>query len=188
MNHYEETLLQARKKMMNALASIMDWYNLTPSASELYAVMFFKNQPMTLEDMKDIMGMSKSNMSYAVRSLIDAKMVLKLDYKSDRRELFQADPDFLSSFKNFLTAKLEKEIAVMTETLEEVMPNLESLCKNKEVPEDLLTIIRHDYQKAHHAKAYYHWLEDFVLRLKEESLEPTHSALNRFDSENQFTL
>jgi DNA-binding transcriptional regulator GbsR (MarR family) len=172
VNDYEDTLLQSRKKMMHALASIMDWYNLTPSASELYALMFFKNQPMTLEDMKDVMGMSKSNMSYAVRSLIDAKMVLKLDYKSDRRELFQADPDFLSSFKNFLTAKLEKEIAVMTNTLEEVMPILENLLENKEVPEDLQVIIRHDYQKAQHAKAYYHWLKDFVLRLKQEALAP----------------
>ena len=38
------------------------------------------------------------------------------------------------------------------ETLEEVMPNLESLFENKEVPEDLRVIIRHDFKKAQHAK------------------------------------
>lgn len=51
---------------------------------------------MTLEDMKDYMNMSKSNMSYAIRSLLDSRMVAKLEEKKDRKEQYVAETNFFS--------------------------------------------------------------------------------------------
>lgn len=157
-----------RKKMIVAIASIMDWYNLTPSASELYAYMFFEDRPMTLEEMKNVMGMSKSNMSYAVRSLIRAKMIYKLDHKQDRKDLYRADPDFLSSFKNFLASKLVREIDVMTSVIDEVLPRLQAILGNTDAEISLRQDANQDLDKVQHAKDYYTWLQEFVIRLKSE--------------------
>lgn len=165
-----EEVQRLRQKMTDAISSIMDWYNLTPSASELYALMFFEDRPMTLEEMKDLMKMSKSSMSYAVRSLIESKMVYKLDYKQDRKELFRADPDFLSAFQKFLTSKLEREIQVVTCTIEEVMPKLKEMLENKDTSEDIRHEVNKDLNKVIHARNYYAWLQGFVNRLKSETL------------------
>lgn len=166
----EEELQVLRQKMMHAISSIMDWYNLTPSAGELYALMFFEDRPMTMDEMKDIMGMSKSNISYAVQSLIDSKMVYKLDYKQGRKELFRAEPDFLAAFQKFLTSKLAREIEVVTSAIEEVMPRLKEILEDKDTPEDIRQDVNKDLNKVIHAKNYYTWLQGFVNRLKEETL------------------
>ncbi|QSO46505.1 GbsR/MarR family transcriptional regulator [Alicyclobacillus mengziensis] len=159
-----------RQQMVHAIASVMGWYDLTHSASELYAYMFFEDRPMTLEEMKDVMGMSKSSMSYAVRSLIEAKMINKLDYKLDRKELFRADPDFLSSFQQFLTSKLEHEIEVVTGVIDEVIPRLKQILDNRNTDEVTRQDANHDLGKVVHAKNYYVWLHQFVERLKSETL------------------
>ncbi|QQE79821.1 GbsR/MarR family transcriptional regulator [Alicyclobacillus sp. SO9] len=166
-----EDISRLRKKLENAIASIMDWYNLTHSASELYSYMFFEDKPMTLEEMKVVMGMSKSNMSYAVRSLVNARMIYKLDYKEGRKELFRADPDFLSSFKNFLTSKLEREISVVTDTLEEVLPRLREISDKRDLEEHLRQDANRYLNKALHAKDYYQWLQEFVDKLNSENLK-----------------
>lgn len=159
-----------RQKMMAALSSIMDWYNLTPSASRLYAYMFFEDRPITLEEMKSVMGMSKSNMSYAVRSLTEAKMIYKLDYKQNRRDLFRADPDFLTSFQKFFTSKLERELTVMTEAIDDVLPKLRRILDAQETSESTRQGAGHDMNKVLHAKNYYTWLEGFIDGLKSQSL------------------
>ena len=161
---------ELRQKMIDAIASVMGWYDLTHSASELYAYMFFEDRPLTLEDMKNVMGMSKSSMSYAVRSLIDAKMIYKLDYKIDRKELFRADPDFLSSFQKFLTSKLEHEIEVVTGVIEDVIPRLRQILDNQDTEEETRQDANHDLSKVVHARNYYAWLNQFVERLKWETL------------------
>lgn len=166
----QEEVQVLRQKMMHAISSIMDWYNLTHSASELYALMFFEDRPMTMDEMKDMMGMSKSSISYAVRSLIDSKMIYKLDYKQGRKELFRAEPDFLSAFQKFLTSKLEREIEVVTCAIEEVMPRLKEILEDKDTPETIRQDVNKDLNKVIHAKNYYTWLQGFVNRLKAETL------------------
>jgi len=171
-----------RQKMILAISKIMDWYNLTPSASELYALMFFEDRPMTLEEMKDLMGMSKSSMSYAVRSLIESKMVYKLDEKQERKELFRADPDFLSSFRKFLTSKLEREIEVVTCAIEDVMPRFKEMLENKETPENIRQEVSKNLDKVIHAKNYYVWLQEFVDLLKSATLPVSEKVRDLFRS------
>jgi DNA-binding transcriptional regulator GbsR (MarR family) len=57
----------------------MDLYGAAPSVGALYGIMFFEDRPMTLEEMKEMMGMSKRNMSYAARALLESKIIVKLD-------------------------------------------------------------------------------------------------------------
>lgn len=159
-----------RQEMIQAIASVMDWYNVTRSAGELYALMYFEDRPMTLEEMKDLMDMSKSSMSYAVRSLMESKMVHKLNYKQERKELFRAEPDFLAAFQNFLTAKLEREIEVVTQVIEQVAPKLKEMLLSKDTPEELRQRINSDLSKVIHARNYYAWLQGFVTRLRSESI------------------
>lgn len=170
MSVQSEAVWELRNKMMTAIAQIMGWYNLTQSESKLYAYMFFEDREMSLEEMKGFMGMSKSSMSYAVRALMDAKMVYKLDYKVNRKELYRADPDFLSSFKNFLTTKLEHEIEVVSASIDDVLPHLRSILDNENTETAIRAMARHDLGKVIHAKNYYIWLRGFVARLKAETI------------------
>ncbi|ULO07336.1 transcriptional regulator [Paenibacillus sp. 19GGS1-52] len=158
---------QLLRPMIDAIAQTMDLYGANYSFGQLYGIMFFEDKPMTLEEMKKVMNMSKSNMSYGVRSLMSSKMVTKLDEKRERKDLYVAETDFFQTFKNFFTLKLQREIDVMKEALGSVMPELEELTSAADTPEEERQYCLRDLDKLQHAVKYYNWLQQFVDGLQE---------------------
>lgn len=157
---------QIRGKIIDAIAQTMDLYGANYSFGQLYGIMFFEDKPMTLEDMKQHMNMSKSNMSYAVRSLTDSKMIMKLDEKQERKDLYVAETNFFQAFQNFFATKLQREIDVMLGTINEVIPPLSEMILAAETPEDERQLGLKDLHKLRHGVEYYSWLQQFVDGLR----------------------
>lgn len=158
---------ELRRKVVKAIADTMDLYGATHSFGELYGIMYFEDKPMTLEEMKNRMNMSKSNMSYAVRSLMTSQMVYKLPEKEQRKDLYQAETNFFLAFQNFFTIKLQREIDVMTEAINDVLPELTEIILDLDTPEEERQLCLQDLHKLRHALSYYTWLQQFVYDLRE---------------------
>ncbi|GGF66074.1 GbsR/MarR family transcriptional regulator [Paenibacillus albidus] len=158
---------QLLRPIIDAIAQTMDLYGSNYSFGQLYGIMFFEDKPMTLEEMKNTMNMSKSNMSYGVRSLMASRMVTKLAEKRERKDLYAAETDFFQAFKNFFTMKLQREIDVMQEALAAVMPELAALTQAPGTPEEERSSCLRDLDKLEHAVQYYEWLQRFVDGLEE---------------------
>ncbi|OWR29900.1 transcriptional regulator [Saccharibacillus sp. O23] len=157
---------ELRKKVIESIATTMDLYGVNHSFGQLYGIMYFEDRPMTLEEMKDYMQMSKSNMSYAVRSLTESKMIYKLDEKKDRKDQYVAETDFFRTFRNFFGAKLQREVDVMLASIREAVPDLSEIVLAQETePEEREQALR-DLHKLRHAEQYYVWLQGFVDRLE----------------------
>ncbi|WP_246120530.1 GbsR/MarR family transcriptional regulator [Cohnella terricola] len=161
---------ELRAKMIDAIAQTMDLYGANYSFGQLYGIMFFEDKPMTLEEMKSHMNMSKSNMSYAVRSLTESKMLTKLKEKEDRKDLYVAETDFYQAFQNFFAFKLQREIDVMQGTIRSVTPELAELILSEHTTEEERQLCLKDFHKLQHADSYYDWLQQFVDSLKEGRL------------------
>jgi DNA-binding transcriptional regulator GbsR (MarR family) len=158
---------QLLRGVIDAIAQTMDLYGANYSFGQLYGIMFFEDKPMTLEEMKQVMNMSKSNMSYGVRSLISSRMVTKLEEKRERKELYAAETDFFQAFRNFFTLKLQREIDVMQEAVGTAVPELQALIAAEDTPEEERQACLRDLDKLSHAAEYYVWLQQFVLGLEE---------------------
>jgi DNA-binding transcriptional regulator GbsR (MarR family) len=156
-----------RLKMINAIAQTMDLYGANYSFGQLYGIMFFEDKPMTLEEMKSHMNMSKSNMSYAVRSLTESKMLTKLKEKEDRKDLYVAETDFFQAFQNFFAVKLQREIDVMQGAIHSVTPELSEMILAVDTTDEARRLCLKDLHKLQHADSYYKWLQQFVDGLKD---------------------
>lgn len=162
----ETQRLALRQTMIDAIAQTMNLYGANYSFGQLYGIMFFEDKPMTLDEMKAHMNMSKSNMSYAVRSLMSSQMIMKLPEKRERQDLYQAETDFFKTFQNFFTSKLQHEVDVMTEAAESTIPLLSELILDMKTSEEERMRCLEDLQKLRHAVQYYAWLQQFVDQLK----------------------
>ncbi|WP_246021929.1 GbsR/MarR family transcriptional regulator [Paenibacillus zeisoli] len=172
--------IELRNRVIGAISVTMDLYGVTPSAGALYGTMFFEDEPMTLEEMKDKMGMSKSNMSYAARSLLDSRMIEKLDTKRDRKDLYRAQSDFYVTFRNFFSTKLQRERDVMMETIEQVLPDLKELILHPDTPEDIRQNALKDLHKLYHSVEFYSWMQQFIDMLQDGHLfEQTKDIVKR---------
>ena len=167
---------ELRADMIEAIAQTMDLYGVNHSFGQLYGVMYFEDRPMTLEEMKNDMNMSKSNMSYAVRSLMESRMIHKLDEKRDRKDQYQADTDYFRTFQNFFGSRLQREIDVMTASMEEVIPELSEIILSRHTTAEERESCLRDLYKLQHAQQYYKWLQHFVSELQAGSYFPSFTA------------
>ena len=104
---------EAEGEIINAIAETMDVYGVTPSIGRLYATMYFRDQ-MTLDEMRDELGLSKPSMSTGVRKLQDIDMVKKVYQRGSRKHVYQAEKDFFNTFIGFFCQMWEREINTNT--------------------------------------------------------------------------
>jgi len=162
MKEAENTREKNRFKVIDAIAQTMDLYGVNYSFGQLYGIMFFEDRPMTLEEMQVFMNMSKSNMSYAVRSLSETRMVTKLKEKDDRKDLYAAETNFYKTFQAFFAAKLQREIDVMRLAVDAAIPELTETIIASDTTEEERNLCLADMHKLKHAVDYYEWLQQFV--------------------------
>lgn len=80
-----DQLEEARSDYIESLAETMRMYGLSPSMGRLFGIMFFHQEPMTLDEMRQRTGMSKTSMSTGVRELSRLKLVQKMDQRRPER-------------------------------------------------------------------------------------------------------
>ncbi|WP_156288793.1 GbsR/MarR family transcriptional regulator [Oceanobacillus salinisoli] len=149
------------EKFIQIIAKNMNLYGITPSIGRLYGVLYFNDEPMTLDDMRDALSMSKTSMSTGVRTLADMKMVESRFRKGIRKDLYQSEEDWYKSFTSLFGTRWRKQTETNIEEAEETIEILEEMY-NKTEDEELKERITQDLEKLDYAKNYYQWLIQFI--------------------------
>lgn len=166
----KKTVDQARDTVINAISETMDLYGVTPSIGRLYGTLFFKNHPMTLDEMKDDLGMSKPSMSTAVRKLQDINIVQKVWQKGSRKDAYTAEKDFFLYFVRFFCSKWEREVGMFLEAIRKAESNLKRVLEDETIDENIKEQARLDFKQLMETKAYYHWLQRLVDTVESEEI------------------
>jgi DNA-binding transcriptional regulator GbsR (MarR family) len=154
---YEETI----DKFIQMIAKNMSLYGITPSIGRLYGKIYFNDAPMTLDDMREALEMSKTSMSTGVKALTEMKMVEPAFKKGVRKDLYKSEENWYKSFTTLFGNRWRH----YTETnIEEADEAVEALLKIKEQTTDeaLIERIENDIERLNYAKNYYKWLMRFI--------------------------
>ncbi|MFC4558365.1 choline uptake/conversion transcriptional regulator CudC [Virgibacillus kekensis] len=162
----EEKIAQAENMMVNTISETMDLYGVTPSVGRLYATMYFQHQPMTLDEMKEALGMSKPSMSTSVRKLQEINIVQKVWQKGSRKDSFMAEKNFFNYFSQFFGMKWEREVSMFLVSIKKAQEQLQEVIEDSEIEEALQERAKLHYQQLDDALIYYHWLEKLTKLTK----------------------
>ena len=157
---------KAKDKVINAMAETMDLYGVTSSVGRLYGTLYFQRVPMTLDEMKDELGMSKPSMSMAVRSLLEMKVVQKVWQKGNRKDLYVAEKDFFKFFQVFFTDKWRREIEVNLHAINDALLEIEASLEDPNLYGEKRQEVKELKDQIDKSKVYYHWLDDLVRSLE----------------------
>ncbi|MBH0228701.1 GbsR/MarR family transcriptional regulator [Halobacillus yeomjeoni] len=155
--HYEETIEQ----FIQVIAKNMSLYGVTPSIGRLYGVLYFSEDPMTLDDMRDALEMSKTSMSTGVRALSDMKMVEPSFKKGVRKDLYKSEEDWYKSFTSLFGSRWRHHTETNIEEADETIHELENL-KEETDDDSLKEKINKDIERLEYAQNYYRWLLNFI--------------------------
>ncbi|MBX0357205.1 GbsR/MarR family transcriptional regulator [Halobacillus sp. Nhm2S1] len=156
-NKYEETIEQ----FIQVIAKNMSLYGVTPSIGRLYGVLYFSQEPMTLDDMREALEMSKTSMSTGVRALSDMKMVEPSFKKGVRKDLYKSEEDWYKSFTSLFGSRWRHHTETNIEEADEAIQELLEL-QEQTTDEDLQMKITEDIDRLEYAQNYYRWLMRFI--------------------------
>ena len=158
----KEKLEKARERIIETIAQNIHLYGLTPSAGRQYGTMFFHNEPLTLDDMTEKLGMSKTSMSTSVRALSDLKLVERAWKRGVRKDLYQVTDDWYQSFIDLFSIKWRRSISLHTVAVRRSLAELEELVNDPEISDDLKMEAKADIEKLRYMRDYYEWLDRLV--------------------------
>jgi HTH-type transcriptional regulator, glycine betaine synthesis regulator len=153
---------KSRQRVIESVGKNMDLYGVTLSIGHLYGHMYFYNNPVTLDDMSEILGMSKTSMSTGMRTLMDLKMVHKVWEKGARKDLYVVEPDWHQNFVDYFSVKWRKSLEMNLSALQRSLGEIRRLIPEYPDDEAFQSILQTDIQKIEHAISYYQWLDRLI--------------------------
>jgi len=160
------SLTRSRQRVIDSIGKNMDLYGITLSIGHLYGFMYFQNEPITLDQMSQTMGMSKTSMSTGVRTLMDLKMIDKVWGKGSRKDFYEVVPDWYQNFADFFSIKWRKAVEHNMFSLEKSLKEIRALRESDPSNDSLQQLTSIDEAKIDEALKYYRWLERLIDALE----------------------
>lgn len=157
---------KSRQRVMDSIGNNMDLYGITLSIGHLYGNIYFNNGPVTLDDMRETMGMSKTSMSTGMRTLMDLKMINKVWEKGSRKDLYELEADWYQNFVDYFSIKWRKSMEMNINSLKKSISEIRKLREENMNNDNLVTYTDIDLQKMTDAIHYYTWLGRFIDALE----------------------
>lgn len=154
---HEETI----ERFIQVIAKNMTLYGITPSIGRLYGVLYFSETAMTLNEMGDALGMSKTSMSTGVRTLSEMNMVEPTFKKGVRKDLYQPDEDWYKSFTSLFGNRWRQHTETNIEQAKQAIEILKDI-QTETLDVELNEKVSEDIERLRYAKNYYTWLMAFI--------------------------
>lgn len=94
------------------------------SVSQIQAMLYLSDRPLTAEEIADRLGMARSNVSNSIRELLTWNLIRRVPIKGDRRDHYEAETDVWEIFLRIAAGRKEREIdpaiAVLNNCMREV--------------------------------------------------------------------
>lgn len=157
----QDRLEAARDRFISEIAKNIHLYDLSPSTGRLYGTVFFSEEPMTLDEMSEQMGMSKTSMSTGIRSLVDANMVERVWEKGIRKDLYKTENDWYKSFSTVFIKRWRQATEMNLEAIRETEDQLRKIYLDT-TEDEIRQKVEIDLNKLTHAREYYEWLNEVI--------------------------
>jgi DNA-binding transcriptional regulator GbsR (MarR family) len=80
------------------------------SVSQIHAVLYLAEGPLTADDIAATLGMARSNVSNSLKELLAWNLIRRVPIKGDRRDHFEAETDIWQVFLRIAMGRKEREI------------------------------------------------------------------------------
>ncbi|WP_411955011.1 GbsR/MarR family transcriptional regulator [Alkalibacillus sp. S2W] len=116
----DEALEAFHYNMISEFSKTLEMFSLNTTESQLFVILYLSEEPMTLDDMKNALGKSKTAMSNAIHTLLNFNLVERVWKKGVRKDLYQAEKDLYEKFMNAYVNRWLEAIAKQKSNLEQI--------------------------------------------------------------------
>jgi DNA-binding transcriptional regulator GbsR (MarR family) len=80
------------------------------SVSQIHALLYLSERPLTAEEIAEPLGLSRSNVSNSIKELLAWNLIRRVPIKGDRRDHFEAETDLWEIVTRIAAGRKEREL------------------------------------------------------------------------------
>ena len=96
------------------------------SVSQIHALLYLSDRPLTAEDIADLLGLARSNVSNSIKELLAWNLIRRVPVKGDRRDHFEAETDLWEIVTRIAAGRKERELDPAVTALQACVQQAES--------------------------------------------------------------
>ena len=96
------------------------------SVSQIYALLYLSERPLTAEDIAEPLGLARSNVSTSIKELLAWNLIRRVPVKGDRRDHFEAETDLWEIVTRIAAGRKERELDPAVTALQACVQQAES--------------------------------------------------------------
>ena len=126
-------LVAVRDSMLDGLGQLAEYFGFSKVMGQLYAALLMSPKPLSLDDMMELLSISKASVSMNMRTLEHMGMVRQawVRGRGDRRKFYEAETDFWEIISNILSGRemrdVERALSVMNEDVERLSATMTAM-------------------------------------------------------------
>lgn len=122
MHHDNERI---KDDIIMEFTKTIELFGLSTLEARLFAYLYLTNKPLTLDEMSQALGKSKTTMSNGIRNLSELNLVSLVWKKGTRKDLYQANSQLFSSFLSTYVSKWLEMVSHQKTSLEEINQSID---------------------------------------------------------------
>ena len=105
-----KNLIEARDNIIESAGRTTQGFGLGRIIGQLYALLFFSKEPLSLDDMAQELKVSKGSVSTNIRELEKWGAVKQVWVKGSRKDYYEAEDDFLKIMENGILPVFKRKL------------------------------------------------------------------------------
>ncbi|MCY8808585.1 GbsR/MarR family transcriptional regulator [Bacillus atrophaeus] len=102
---------QAEDHLIDRIAENMHTFGMPSTVGRILGIIYMNRKPMTLNELSEETGMSKTRMSQVVREMLDVNLAEKVFEKGVRKDLYDVEQDYYQTFITLFSANWSKVVS-----------------------------------------------------------------------------
>lgn len=157
-----ENLHHIESIFVDKIADNMNTYGVSSTVGRVLGIIYMHRKPMTLSELSDATGMSKTRMSQVVREMVELNIAEKVFEKGMRKDLYNVEQDYYQTFVSLFTSNWQRAIQKNKHFEKKIKEELHDIAIKKELSQEDEMKINELLAEAKEWMEYYKWLANLV--------------------------
>lgn len=156
-------------QFIDRFAENINTYGISPTVGRVLGLIYMNRKAMTLNELSDASGMSKTRMSQVVREMVDLNIAEKVFEKGIRKDLYNVEQDYYQTFISIFSTnwgKLAHKNKMIGKKLQKELSEVASDELSEEAEEKINELLEETRQLLN----YFDWLERLVNFFESEEV------------------
>ncbi|MFD2923652.1 GbsR/MarR family transcriptional regulator [Halobacillus naozhouensis] len=149
---------EIEEQFIEKIADNMNTFGISTTVGRVLGTIYMNREPMTLDELSDSIGMSKTRMSQVVREMVDLNIAEKVFKKGVRKDLYNVERDYYQTFVSLFTSNWRKAISKSKMFEQKLQRELAEIEKEEALDEETEQKINELLKETRIWLDYYDWI------------------------------